>query len=199
MKTSKTIAFFDFDGTLTTKDSMFEFIKYCHGTLKLCLGLLWLSPYLVAYKVGLQNAQSSKQKILAFFFGGITELALAKKGEIFCDLYMDKILRKSGLERIVWHKRQEHQVVIVTASAGIWIKKLAQNLDIELISSELEVINGKITGLLVGKNCNGVEKVERIIKRYNLRYFNEIHAYGDSKNDLHMLSIATHEYYKFLK
>ena len=60
----KTIVFFDFDGTITTKDSLAEFIKYAVGTKKYYLGLLIQSPMLIAFKLKLMANDKAKSHFL---------------------------------------------------------------------------------------------------------------------------------------
>ncbi len=43
LETLSTIAFFDFDGTITRKDTLFEIIRYQKGPLALYAGMLLLS------------------------------------------------------------------------------------------------------------------------------------------------------------
>src|SRR5881397_2342335 len=64
----KAIAFFDFDGTITTKDTFLEFIKFCKGNLGFYLGFLWNSPYLVALKLKIISNQKAKEKVFGYFF-----------------------------------------------------------------------------------------------------------------------------------
>ena len=47
----KGIAFFDFDGTITTHDTFLEFIRFCKGTSAYYMGFLLNAPYLVAMKM----------------------------------------------------------------------------------------------------------------------------------------------------
>ena len=65
---NKEIAFFDFDGTITTRDSMIEVIRFVKGTGGLLTGLALLSPWLVALKLGLVSRHKAKEKMLAYFF-----------------------------------------------------------------------------------------------------------------------------------
>ena len=49
----KTLALFDFDGTLYTKDSLIEFTKSAKGNVKFYQGMLMLSPFLIGLKIGI--------------------------------------------------------------------------------------------------------------------------------------------------
>ena len=100
------------------------------------------------------------------------------------------------MEKIKWHQSQNHKVVIVSASIECWLKKWCQSNSIDLISTRLEFINGKLTGKLATKNCHGIEKVKRIKERYDLNDFDYIYAYGDSASDKEMLELSDQPYYK---
>ena len=57
------IAFFDFDGTITTRDSLLAFILFRHGKLKTILGLISISPFYALYILKLVPAQKAKEKV----------------------------------------------------------------------------------------------------------------------------------------
>ena len=42
---------FDFDGTITTRDTMLPFVHHVRGTLRTLAGLAWLAPMLAAYTI----------------------------------------------------------------------------------------------------------------------------------------------------
>ena len=62
------IAFFDFDGTITTKDTLLEFIKFSKGPARFWLGFALTSPWILAYKLKLISNQKAKEQVLTFFF-----------------------------------------------------------------------------------------------------------------------------------
>lgn len=61
------IVFFDFDGTITRKDTFLEFIKFYRGSYKFYKGFLINSPFLIAYKLNLIPNYKAKQRILKYF------------------------------------------------------------------------------------------------------------------------------------
>ena len=65
----KKIYCFDFDGTLTTSDTLLEFIKYAKGTGRFLMVFLMYSPMLVLMKLHLYPNWKAKQKIFKYFFG----------------------------------------------------------------------------------------------------------------------------------
>ena len=62
------ISFFDFDGTVTTKDSLVDFIQYTVGKLSYYMGLFTLSPMLTAYTLKLIPNHIAKEKLMSHFF-----------------------------------------------------------------------------------------------------------------------------------
>ena len=193
---SKGIAFFDFDGTITTKDTMFELIKFSKGPASFYAGMMFLSPILAAVKCKLLPAQAGKEKLLGYFFGGAPASSFAENCQAFCKEKLPGLLRDEALQQIAAHKRNGEEVVIVSASAEQWVKPWADKLELVLLSSRLEEPGGILTGKLEGPNCNGVEKVNRIRSTYDLNSYTHITCYGDTSGDLPMLSLATVSYFK---
>ncbi len=192
----KSIALFDFDGTLTRKDSLLEFIKFYKGSYQTYSGILFLSPFLVAMKAGLLSTQQGKEKLLSYFFKGENIEIFNAKCEQFTQKIIPTIIRKDGLLELKSRLAQKQEVCIVTASAENWVTPYFSEMGIKVIGTKLQVQQNKLTGKLIGNNCKGAEKVVRIKKEYELSNFENISAYGDSSGDKEMLSIATKIYYR---
>lgn len=192
----KGIAFFDFDGTITTKDTLLEFIKYSRGTLPFYTGFLLKSPYLVAYKLKLIPNQTAKEKVLAYFFKGMALDEFQLKCDGFANEVIPGLLRQAALEEIRELQQKGVDVVIVSASPENWIRQWASSINASLIATRLELKNGQLTGNILDKNCHGEEKVRRIREIYPLSEYENIYAYGDSSGDKPMLSLAKYPHYK---
>lgn len=190
------ISFFDFDGTLTHKDSMIEFIKFYKGRFKTYSGILFLSPFLAAMKIGLIHTQKGKEILLSYFFKGENIDIFNTKCEQFALNIIPSIFKKDGLLELKARLQQKQEVCIVTASAENWVTPYFEKMGIKVIGSQLQILDKKLTGKLIGNNCKGAEKVERIKKEYALSNFENILAYGDSSGDKEMLAIAKHKFYK---
>ena len=54
------IAFFDFDGTITYKDSTINFIRFIKGNTKFFIGIFLLSPFLLLYKLNIISNNAIK-------------------------------------------------------------------------------------------------------------------------------------------
>ena len=190
------IAFFDFDGTITTQDSLPDFIKFAIGKPKYYLGLCLLSPILLAYVLKLLPNHIAKEKMISYFFKGWPEKNFQTVADEYAAHQIDKIVRPKALEKLHWHQEQGHKVVIVSASMKSWLKKWCDTQNVELISTQLEIKQGKLTGKFATKNCHGKEKVNRIKEQYSLQDYSYIYAYGDSSGDKDMLKLANEAFYK---
>ena len=191
-----TLALFDFDGTITTDDSLLNFIRFVVGDRRFLLGLVVLSPMLVLYKFKLIPNYKAKQYMLSWFFKGMSKDAFLKVANEYSLVHIDKILRPKAIEKINWHKNQGHKVVVVSASIECWLRPWCEKNSLELIATKLEIKDDIVTGKLLSKNCYGVEKVNRIKEIYNLKDFEYIYSYGDSIGDKQMLELAHEKFYK---
>jgi len=190
------LAIFDFDGTLSKHDSFLEFILYTHGTIQAVLGLLILSPILALYALKILSNSKTKEIFLRYFYEGWDFERFSKTCTDFGEDRLPKILRKSAKERLDWHKKQNHKIVIVTASPKYYLSDWCKERGYDLIATYLQVKDNKITGFLEGNNCYGEEKVNRVTAAYDLKQFEYIYAYGDSKGDLPLAKIANEFQYK---
>ena len=197
ISSKNTLACFDFDGTITTKDSLPDFIKYAVGKPVYYLKLFFLSPLLICYMLKIIPNYIAKQMFLSYFFKGWVADNFLKIAEQYSDKQIDKITRPMAIKRIKFHQQQGHTVVIVSASIEYWLRKWCKNQSVDLIATRLEIHKGKITGKFASDNCYGMEKVNRIKEKYDLSKYSTIYAYGDSSGDKEMIKIATKRYYKY--
>lgn len=189
------IVFCDFDGTITTKDSLAEFIKFYKSPLYFYCGLVLFSPILILFKLGVISNQTAKELLTKFYFGKETIDEFIKKATYFSLHKIDKIIIPKAINTLQEHKKNGATVVIVSASFSLYLSGWCKKNDFELLATELEIINDKITGNFKGKNCYGIEKVNKIKSRYQLNN-SVVYAYGDTKGDLPMLNLAHHSFYK---
>jgi HAD superfamily hydrolase (TIGR01490 family) len=190
------IAFFDFDGTITSKDTLLEIIKFQKGRVAFYFGFLIHAPWLLGYKLKILPNDMVKQKILAYFFAGISEAVFQENCNLFAEKKLPGLIRPDALAEIRRLSESGFEIVVVSASAGNWIRKWTDSLSLKLISTRLEVKNGRMTGKIEGKNCHGEQKVVCIKELWNLSVYKEIYAFGDSSGDLPMLALATRSFYK---
>jgi HAD superfamily hydrolase (TIGR01490 family) len=189
----KKIYAFDFDGTLTTKDTLIEFIRYAKGSMDLGLGFLRYAHLLVLMKLGLYPNYKAKQKVFAYFFKDTTLddfNALCKEFAASSS----NLLRPNAIEAIDLATKEGSEVLIVSASIDNWVQPFFPQ--VKVLGTQIEVIDGKLTGRFMTKNCYGQEKVNRILSLHPNRQEYHLTAYGDSRGDREMLAFADESYFK---
>lgn len=191
----KHLALFDFDGTITTKDSLLDFAAFVKSKAAVYYSLAILSPALLKLKMGKKVKTNPKIDFMRFFFGGLTAEKMSALGEQYCQTRLPQILNPDAIAKLKWHREQEHEIAVVSASPEQWLAPWCRDNGYKLICTKLEVSNGIITGNVDGKNCNGREKERRIKAEYDLDTFERIYAYGNSGGDKHMLALAHESFY----
>ena len=189
----KKIYAFDFDGTLTTKDTLIEFIRYAKGSMALGLGFMRYAHLLVLMIIGLYPNYKAKQKVFAHFFKDTT----LDDFNALCKAFAassSHLLRPNAIEAINHAIKEGSEVLIVSASIDNWVQPFFPQ--VKVVGSQIEVIDGKLTGRFLSKNCYGQEKVNRILSLYPNRQDYHLTAYGDSRGDKEMLAFADESHFK---
>ena len=204
------IVAFDFDGTLTTRDTFLAFIRYAKGTRALVLGLLCHAPLLVLMKLRLYPNYKAKQKVFSYFFKGMK----IEEFDGLCQRFAkdnQHLLRPKGKEAIHQALDEGAEVLIVSASIDNWVRPffntegrffcVSRSIDTKepslcVMGTQIEVKDGCLTGRFQTKNCYGQEKVNRILERYPDRRDYYLTAYGDSRGDRELLAFADESHFK---
>ena len=179
---------FDFDGTLTRRDTLLEFIRYTCGNKAFCKGFLRYSPLLVLMKLGQYPNWKVKQKVFAYFFKGMPLKDFDQQGRLFA------LVRPKGVDMVKKAQAEDAEVLIVSASIDNWVKPFFHG--VKVVGTQVEVKDGRLTGRFLTRNCYGQEKVNRILALYPHRNEYELIAYGDSAGDKEMLAFADEAHYK---
>ena len=196
----KKIYCFDFDGTLTTSDTLLEFIKYAKGRGRFLMVFLMYSPLLVMMKLHLYPNWKAKQQIFAHLFAGMR----IEKFDALCRGFAEEsqhLLRPKGITLVHEALVAGAQVFIVSASIDNWVRPFFEirNLKgVQVLGTQIEVEDGKLTGRFKSNNCYGKEKVHRIaevLKSFERSEY-EIEAFGDSRGDKEMLAFADKGHFK---
>ncbi len=187
----KRIAVFDFDGTISQNDTLWELFRFTHG-LKAYLFLGVLSPVILAFKLGLVSNERAKEIVFSFFYKGWD----ARWFTACCRKFAATIrVRKPALEAIRHHQELGEPVVIVSASMEDWVSAWGKGYGIDRVLATCpEVKEGRLTGKFAGRNCYGVEKVRRLTECFPQRSDYYFTAYGDSRGDKELLAFADEGY-----
>ncbi len=192
------VAAFDFDGTLTYRDTLLPFLLHAVGPGSFTRHALALTPTLAGYGMGMIRNDVAKQRVLARFFAGADIDSVRTKAAEFAEHRLPDLIRPAAARRFEWHKQQGHRCIVITASLDIYVRHWALEMGFdEVLATRLETTtDGRVTGNLQGKNCFGAEKVRRLEELLGARSGYTLHAYGDSRGDRELLSYADFDYYR---
>ena len=193
------IVAFDFDGTLTVRDSFMVFLRWRAGPARFLAGLGRLAPDMAAYAVHRDRGRL-KAAAVRVFLRGLTVEEVAAAAERFAKAEGPRLLRPDAVRR--WRSWRDlgARLVIVTASPEILVAPFARELCADtIIGTRLATDeHGRLTGSFDGANCRGPEKVRRLKARFG-HGVRLAAAYGDTAGDREMLSIAEEAGYRVFK
>lgn len=198
----KKIVVFDFDGTLTTADTLIALLRFARGTGYLIFALLLFSPLLVLMKLHLVDNGRTKERLFSFYFKGMPVEMFNEFCRWFVDEWGESLRRQSTWQALRQALLNGDDVVVVSASIDNWVKPFFGDMAVTVVGTQVGVVDGRLTGRFTTPNCYGAEKVRRLLAvRPELRqsrkdYF--VVAYGDSRGDREMLDFADERHYKQL-
>jgi phosphatidylglycerophosphatase C len=190
---------FDFDGTLTTKDSFSAFLAWRAGRLGYAWGLLRLGPDLMAYLLDRDRGRL-KAAAIRQFLAGLSRGQMSDAAEAFAYRYFETLMRPDALAAWRAWQAKGARMVICSASPEAVLAPFARRLNADrLIATRLALDpSGRIAGPLAGENCRGAEKVRRLRQEFG-ETLSLAAAYGDTAGDHEMLAIAEERGYRLFK
>ena len=183
----KQVFAFDFDGTLTTRDTLIAFIRYACGTPRFLFGFLLHAPLLVLMKLRLYSNGKAKQRVFSWFFKGMTIETFDALCQDFARTHRH-LLRPETVRVLEQALTERAEVLIVSASIDNWVQPFFPSVTI--LGTQIEVVDGCLTGRFLTPNCYGQEKVRRILALHPDRSAYHLTAYGDSRGDRELLAFA---------
>jgi HAD superfamily hydrolase (TIGR01490 family) len=194
------LALFDFNKTITKKNSSLDFFNYISNLHKfLKVKKILFLPVAIAYAIGFISKTQVSECFITFCFNGWEKSYIDEIAKRYADTLLTKIIRPIALNQIKKHKLNGDRVVVVSASFDFLIEEWCLKNGLEFLCSSIQTKNGLITGKFEGKCCDGIEKVKRIQKKYNIENYDTIFAYGDSRGDKDMLKIADIGFYRWTR
>jgi phosphatidylglycerophosphatase C len=181
---------FDFDGTLTIRDSFSAFLKWRAGKVRWALGCLRLAPAALGYVFDRDRGRI-KAAAVREFLKGVPRERLEADARAFAEQVSPSMLRPDALAAWKSWRDQPVRLGIVTASPEIVVAPFASGLGADyLIGTELAFdAQDRVTGDFVGPNCRGPEKVVRLKAAFGPDFQLKA-AYGDTGGDREMIAIA---------
>jgi HAD superfamily hydrolase (TIGR01490 family) len=196
-KSGEVGAFFDLDGTMVARPSLerrfFKMLRY-RGSIPVRNYFLWLWEAVQLAPRGIGAILRANKMYLK---GLATDRM--ETGELRCP----SVLFGEGINRIAWHARQGHAIVLVSGTLQPLAEEVARSLEallfeeriscvIRVCATRLEEAEGRWTGRIVGEAMNGEAKA-RALKAIALELKLDLdlagcYAYGDSADDQWMLA-----------
>ena len=183
------VAAFDLDGTLSKHDTLVPFLRRAIGTSRTMWCLARSARWFVRAKRDRALRDAAKEALLIAALAGRREDELRAIARSFVPTIT---LRDDVIERLRAHQRDGHTTVVVSASPTLYVDVVAAHLGIDhVVATELEVVEGGLTGRYAGANCRADEKARRLQAWLAaLGEDVELHAYGNPPDDDAMLALA---------
>ena len=185
------IAFFDLDRTITKAISGKELAKSAlrKGILSYA-NLIYALYTSLVYKLNLKDEQKIVDEMVRWVKDLKEESLLDLCSEVTRNVMLPSVYEEARSE-IKYHKEKNAKIVLLSSALTPVCREMANYLKMnDIVCSDLEVVNGYLTGSPVGKLCFGKEKAVRLLsycEHHNSKTA-EAWYYGDSISDLAVLS-----------
>lgn len=194
-QTRPVVAVFDFDGTLTFKDSFLPFLQSTHGRFY-WLHLIPHSLTIICYLLKIVSNHKIKEVLLPSFFKRRQKSEMESLGKTYATNEIPKLLNPLAIQKLKWHQSQGHRIIIISANLDIYLVPWAKFMDIDDVLATQLHFDGDVFIGINGKCCYGQEKVRRLQELLGSTDNYCLHVYGDSRGDKEMLDIADYPYYR---
>jgi len=190
------VAAFDFDGTLTVRDTILPFVLEVVGRSGFLIGLPSVMPAICARFLRILGPTATKELLFTHYLRGRSIEDVYGIGRRFARTRLPQMIRPAAIERLRWHQAKGHRCIIVTASPDLYVAPWGASVGVETIGSRLETDRaGRLTGRHSGPVCNGAEKL-RQLRALVGGDWSSLHAYGDSKGDAELLAAAQYAHWR---
>jgi HAD superfamily hydrolase (TIGR01490 family) len=185
-------AFFDFDDTLTVGDTLPLWLAALHGWP------LVIAAYAISGAIGWavpgQGVSDRRGRIKAMLLRLLVRGLAADRAAAAGARVKAKVQwRTEMLETLRRHHKQGHRVVVVTGAATLYLPALLDGLPVdEVIGTELEIRDGRLTGRIAGVNRVRAAKAEAVKDWLDRHRPEETWGYGNAPHDLKILALLNH-------
>ena len=187
---NRNLYLFDFDGTLTCKDTLFDFLKFSFPKVYFINYLIFI-PLFIVSRLKIIDAGFVKEMFISKFLKGKSYVEINQLAQNYFEQNHQELIY-SKADEYIKSLSNYNDKFIVSASIDFWIQPFADYYEMGLICTKAKYDEqGFFTGKFASPNCNYQEKKNRIEKEIDLSLYDKIIAFGDTKGDEAMFSIAT--------
>jgi phosphatidylglycerophosphatase C len=197
----RVVAAFDFDGTVTDRDTLVPFLVLGFGRARVIAVFAALAVTGLGVLLRLVTIDEFKVRVLRRLVAGVPAQRLRALGPVHARA-ITPWLRPSALHRIAWHRARGDVLVLVSSTLDVYLRHVGAELGFDVVlSSRLQVRRGadgvaRFDGELDGADCTGPEKLRRLAALVGDLSTVELHAYGDSAGDAALLAAADHAHFR---
>jgi HAD superfamily hydrolase (TIGR01490 family) len=179
---------------MTPRDTLVPFLTSVAGRAAVLRALSAEAAGLALAASGRGDRDAVKERVLTRVLANRPHADVQEAGRAFAGVLTRSVITTEARDRIAWHRREGHEVVIVSATLDVYLDEVARTLGVgHLLCTRLESdADGICTGRLLGANCRGIEKANRLRALLGADADIELWAYGNSKGDDEMLALADH-------
>ncbi len=195
------VAAFDFDGTVTDRDTLVPFLVRAFGRPRVVATFALLAGTGLAYLLRRVSIDEFKRRVLRRLVAGVPAERLRALGPAHARA-VSSWVRADAQARIAWHREQGHRLVLVSSTLDLYLDEVGARLGFDdVLCSRLEVGRDdagieRFTGALAGSDCTGAEKVRRLTALVGALAAHELHVYGDSAGDRELLAVADQPHFR---
>lgn len=162
------VVIFDFDGTLTSRDSLIDFsIRYCLARPVRLLLVIPLLPVALLLLTTRSQAAAGSVLLWAMTLGVSTRsLVLALRG--YASRRLPDYAFDAIFDELAGHVRQGDRVVIATGSLPILVRGLLAARKLERLPTVGTRVRRRLGGLVTETHCTGHVKVEELRRRFGI-------------------------------
>ncbi len=193
---ARRIAAFDFDGTLTRRDTLVPFLVRACGARPVARAVSRVAPKAARARLGRLEAEihhrdTTKAALLGALLAGREGAWLAQAGRDYART-LPRRIRPEMAHQVAWHRSHGHELVIVSASLLAYLEPYARSEGFDhVIAVGMEVDrSGLLTGRMTGPNVRGPEKVARLQAWLGGDSPDLLWGYGNSAGDAELLALA---------
>jgi len=152
-------AFFDMDHTITWKNTGLSSVQFARSHGMVPLGSLLAGIVKIAlYRLSLLNIEQWYERNMSLLAGFPLE-DIDRFSAAWFEAMIRKVIYREAVELVGSHREQGHLLVIISNSPPFFVRQLAEALRIpEIITTQVEVVDGTLTGRLMKPLCYGKGK-----------------------------------------